>query len=89
MEKKNALRRGPKERRRPPSGSWATHTFIYDDFLNMHIVDKLISQGVAVLTPEMVPTEKIEEESAVFPKKMFWTLGKHVYGSGKYMLENP
>ncbi len=62
---------------------------LYDDFLNMHIMDKLISQGVTVLTPEMIPIEKIEEESAIFPKKMFWTLGKHVYGSGKYMLKNP
>jgi len=62
---------------------------LYDDFLNMHMIDKLISQGVTVLTPEMIPMEKIEEESAIFPKKMFWTLGKHIYGSGKYMLKNP
>lgn len=87
VEKKNA-KKGPIGKATATIGLLGHPYVIYDDFLNMHIVDKLISQGVAVLTPEMVPTEKIEEESAVFPKKMFWTLGKHIYGSGKYMLEN-
>jgi len=58
---------------------------LYDRFLNMDILWKLQKRNITYLTPERIPQEKVEKEAATLPKRMFWSLGKHLYGSALTM----
>ncbi len=60
---------------------------IYDDFISMDIIKKLINYGKNVITAEMVGDEIISYYSAKLPKRMFWTHGKRIVGSAYYALE--
>ncbi|MGI6713040.1 MAG: acyl-CoA dehydratase activase-related protein [Bacillota bacterium] len=59
---------------------------IYDSYINMNIIDKLQKMGAKVQTKEMVPRDVMEKYAATVPKKMFWTFGKQLIGSGLYYL---
>jgi len=54
---------------------------LYDPYINMNLIKKLHNMGVAVVTPESLPIEDIEEQAGRLPKRMFWTLGKRMVGS--------
>lgn len=60
---------------------------IYDKFISMNLIKKLQELGAEVCTKEMVPQDVIEEYAAKLPKKMFWTFGKRLLGSGLYYLQ--
>lgn len=55
---------------------------IYDDYANMDIRRKLISEGYHVITPEMVDENKINTNAAIMPKRHFWTFGRKILGAG-------
>ena len=61
---------------------------VYDKYLNMDICNKLASRGYAILFPENIALEKVDRACGRYPKKLFWSYGKRLLGSGLYMLEN-
>jgi len=61
---------------------------IYDPLLSMNIIERLRSQGVDVVTAEMLPEEHIALGLARLQKKLFWTLSKMVLGAGLYFLHH-
>lgn len=61
---------------------------IYDKFLSMNLIQKLQEFGVDVRTKEMVPKSIIESNVSKLPKKLFWTFGKQLMGSGLHYLND-
>ncbi len=62
---------------------------LYDSYINMNIMQKLSDLGAKVCTKEMVTPEDIEKSISILPKKMFWTFGKQLLGSGLHYLNDP
>jgi predicted nucleotide-binding protein (sugar kinase/HSP70/actin superfamily) len=52
---------------------------IYDRYTSMDIIKK-ISQRYRVVTADMLSSELIEENVSYLSKKMFWSLGKRMFG---------
>lgn len=66
----------------------AGHAYnLYDDYLNMDVINKLIGKNINVLTPEMISDTKIIEYSNKLPKRMFWTHGRRIIGSSFNLIE--
>jgi len=61
---------------------------LYDQYVSMNIVAKLRDMGYRVVVPENIEDVKIEEICNRLPKKLFWSYGKKLLGSGIAMLEN-
>jgi len=62
---------------------------IYDAYINMGMMEKLHDLGATVWTKEMVAPNIIDNFAGKLPKRMFWTFGKQLLGSGLYYLNNP
>ncbi|MGI6064989.1 MAG: acyl-CoA dehydratase activase-related protein [Bacillota bacterium] len=62
---------------------------VFDNYINMKLIEKLQLLGADIKTKEMVSNELIEKYAGSLPKKMFWTFGKQLLGSGLYYLDNP
>lgn len=62
---------------------------LYDAYINMNLLKKLHVLGAQVCTKEMVIPEEIEKFAGKLPKKIFWTFGKQLLGSGLYYLDDP
>ncbi len=60
---------------------------LYDEFISMRLIAKLRARGYAVLVPENIAQSQIEEVCAQLPKKLFWSYGKKLLGSGLAMLK--
>ncbi len=60
---------------------------LYDRFISMDACRKLVQMGYRLIFPENIPQDKIERACSVYPKKLFWSYGKHLLGSGLTMLE--
>jgi len=61
---------------------------IYDRYINMNLISKLQLMGAEVRTKEMVPKDEMKKLADSIPKKMFWTLGKQLIGSGLYYINH-
>ncbi|HHT62147.1 MAG: acyl-CoA dehydratase activase-related protein [Bacillota bacterium] len=61
---------------------------IYDAYLNMGMIHKLQDLGARIWTKEMVPKSIVDTYARKLPKRMFWTFGKQLLGSGLYYLEH-
>jgi predicted nucleotide-binding protein (sugar kinase/HSP70/actin superfamily) len=61
---------------------------LYDTFAGMDIPGKLAGRNVKVITPEMLPENRIEEAVRILPKRPFWTLGQKVMGSVLYLMDD-
>ncbi|MCB2291036.1 acyl-CoA dehydratase activase-related protein [Clostridium sp. CS001] len=53
---------------------------IYDNFINMNIVEKLNKLGVGVITEEYITKEQIQLEVKSLFKRPFWTFAANAYG---------
>ena len=53
---------------------------IYDNFINMNIVEKLNKLGVGVITEEYITEEEIKAETKTLFKRPFWTFASNSYG---------
>ncbi|MEL7565105.1 MAG: acyl-CoA dehydratase activase-related protein [Dehalobacterium sp.] len=62
---------------------------IYDQYINLEMINKLHGLGASVRTKEMVPKEMVDKFANQLPKRMFWTFGKQLIGSGLYYLNDP
>lgn len=60
---------------------------IYDEYLNMNLISKLINNKIKVMTPEMVSKDEIIYYSNQLPKRMFWTYGRRIVGSAFSLIE--
>ena len=64
------------------------HTYnINDPFLSMNLFERLRSQGVEVLTSEMLTEEEVLQGVSILEKDIFWTFGKEILGTANYLLE--
>lgn len=59
---------------------------IYDDYINMNLINKLKNRRVNVLNPNMIEDKYIDSYASKLPKKMFWTAGKKIVGSTSYVI---
>lgn len=67
----------------------AGHAYnIFDEYLSVGLIKKLIERGVQVVTPENVPQRIWEKYSSRLPKHLFWTYEKELIGASLYWLEN-
>lgn len=60
---------------------------LYDPFINMNLLKKLAQKGYLIVTMDNISEEKINYYSNKLPKKMFWTFGRQLIGSGLYAIE--
>jgi predicted nucleotide-binding protein (sugar kinase/HSP70/actin superfamily) len=61
---------------------------IYDQYINMNICSKLAAKGYIPYFPENILPDKIEKACERYPKKLFWSYGKSLLGSGLTMMED-
>ena len=60
---------------------------LYDQHINMNICSKLEKRGYQPLFPENIGKDSIDAACAGLPKKLFWSYGQRLLGSGLHMLE--
>jgi len=60
---------------------------LYDNYINMNMLNKLRSHGVNIITADMVDGRITDEESGKLPKKMFWNFGSKAVGSAFHLLK--
>lgn len=60
---------------------------LYDAFLSGVVMQYFTQTGFDILTPEMVDEETTNRYALTLPKKMFWSAGKHLYGSAMHMID--
>jgi len=61
---------------------------LYDEAISMNIIGRLRDMGCRVVLPESLPVDEIEKEVSTMSKRVFWTLGRKMVGSGLYMEKN-
>lgn len=61
---------------------------IYDNFVNMNLVDKLHKLGVGVVTEEAVSQEDIDKEVNKLFKRPFWSFARDSYGAATKFFSN-
>ena len=54
---------------------------LYDDYINMSLIDKLRQRNCRVITAEMLPAAVMEKEAAAWSRDIFWTLGRRMVGA--------
>ncbi|SJZ62575.1 acyl-CoA dehydratase activase-related protein [Selenihalanaerobacter shriftii] len=62
------------------------HTYLlYDNYINLGIIDKLEELGVEVITPQNLNQNQIEHGASKLSKSLFWTFNKHIIGAAYYL----
>lgn len=65
------------------------HTYnVYDDFVNMGILKKLLDQDIEILYAEDIQDDQIRYYSDQISKRMFWTQGRKIIGSAYSLIES-
>jgi predicted nucleotide-binding protein (sugar kinase/HSP70/actin superfamily) len=65
------------------------HPYIlYDNFISMNLIHKLEAKSMKVVTPEMIDPHIINQRCMELSKRMFWSSGKSLIGSGLYIMDN-
>lgn len=60
---------------------------LYDPYVSLDIINKLIKMGVYVVTPEMVPEEVKKKYAGKLKKTLFWTFSNSVLRTAFHFLE--
>lgn len=60
---------------------------LFDSFINMGLINKVRKMGYRVHTVEGIKPEIINRYAYQLPKKMFWTFGRELIGSGLYAMD--
>ncbi len=60
---------------------------LYDEYVNMNILNKLQEMGVEIITSKMFSEAEINSGLKRLRKDIFWTFGKETIGSAFYLLE--
>ncbi len=61
---------------------------VFDDYINMGILDKLFKKNINIYTAEDVSNEDIREYSSYTKKRLFWTHGRRIVGAANYYIMN-
>ena len=61
---------------------------LYDNYVNMSLIEKLRQRDCRVITAEMLPSSVMEKESSAWKKDIFWTLGRRMVGSAFHFLNS-
>ena len=62
---------------------------LYDQYLNMGLLEKLRELGCTVLTPRQTSREERDLQLKNFPRSVFWTYGRNLLGSVYSFLQYP
>ncbi|ODM25800.1 hypothetical protein A7W90_05925 [Clostridium sp. Bc-iso-3] len=60
---------------------------LYDNYINMDMIDKLRKKGTKIITIDMVEEEVIRKNVSVLPKRIFWNFGSRAIGGSMHFLE--
>lgn len=61
---------------------------VFDEFLNMNLLQKLYKQGINIFLAEDIQEEEVRYFSSQIKKRMFWTHGRRIIGSAFSLIEN-
>lgn len=61
---------------------------LYDPYLSLDLIKKLINMGVYVVTPEMVPEKDKMKQAKKLKKNLFWTFSNSVVRTAYHFFEN-
>ncbi|MCR4431404.1 MAG: acyl-CoA dehydratase activase-related protein [Tepidanaerobacteraceae bacterium] len=61
---------------------------LYDSYLSLDLIKKLINMGVYVVTPEMVPEKDKMKQAKKLKKNLFWTFSNSVVRTAYHFFEN-
>ena len=61
---------------------------VYDNYVNMNIIDKLKELGVRIYTFSMVENKIIEKELSQLRKPMFWEFTNKLYGATQHFFKD-
>lgn len=61
---------------------------VYDNFVNMNLFHKLNKKNIAVITPEIIDQEILDDYAKNLDKKIFWSFGRRILGYILYLIEN-
>lgn len=61
---------------------------LYDPYLSLDLIKKLINMGVYVVTPEMIPNKDKQKQTKKLKKTLFWTFSNEVLRTAYHLLEN-
>ncbi|MGM0548748.1 MAG: acyl-CoA dehydratase activase-related protein [Bacillota bacterium] len=61
---------------------------LFDNYLNMNIINKLREMGVRIHTFSMIEDKIIREELSQLRKPMFWQFTNKLYGAAEHYLKN-
>lgn len=61
---------------------------LYDPYLSLDLIKKLINMGVYVITPEMISDKKKQKQVKKLQKTLFWSFSNNVMRTAYYFLEN-
>src|SRR5690554_1012159 len=62
---------------------------IYDQFINMGIINRLKELGIKFITFEMLDEKILEKELKAFDKLMFWEFTNKILGAGYHLIHSP
>jgi predicted nucleotide-binding protein (sugar kinase/HSP70/actin superfamily) len=60
---------------------------LYDEYINLGIIDKLNDLGVEVITPQNLKMKEINKGASKLSKALFWTFNKKIIGSAYYLFD--
>lgn len=60
---------------------------IYDRYVSMNLIAKLINLGVQVLTADNIPHDEVEDKASLLPKRLFWTMGRKMVGASFHFMQ--
>jgi predicted nucleotide-binding protein (sugar kinase/HSP70/actin superfamily) len=61
---------------------------LYDDYINMSLIDKLRQRNCRVITAEMLPAAVMNKESSAWNRDIFWTLGRRMVGAACHFFKS-
>lgn len=62
------------------------HSYLmYDKFISMNILQRLLEWNIQVVTPEQIQEDVLRSYSRQLPKRMFWTSGQSILGAVGYL----
>ena len=61
---------------------------VFDEFINMGILSKLVEKNINIFTAEHVSHEEIRKHSSYSKKRLFWTHGRRLVGAANYYILN-
>lgn len=62
---------------------------LYDDYMNLNLLDRLTAMNIDVVTPEILPSWAINKGLDGLKKRIYWSLGRRVMGATRFYHQYP